>query len=87
MGTTGTRDEITTDLAAINEIIRQTTPTKTAIGFGINTPKQAKTVSKHADGVIVGSAIIKIIDKLGVNADDEIFNYVKEMKTAINSGD
>lgn len=85
LGVTGTRDEITTDLASIDEIIRQTTITKTAIGFGINNPAQAKEVSKHADGVIVGSAIIKIIDKFGSNSDDEIYNYVREMKEAINS--
>ncbi len=85
LGVTGTRDEITTDLGAIDEVIRQTTRTKTAIGFGINNPIQAKEISKHADGVIVGSAIIKIIDKFGSNADDAIYNYVKEMKEAINS--
>lgn len=85
LGVTGVRDEITTDLGAITDVIKETTPTKTAIGFGINNPKQAKEISKHADGVIVGSAIIKIIDKLMENAGDEIYNYVKEMKTAINS--
>lgn len=83
LGVTGTRDEITTDLASIDEIIRQTTITNTAIGFGINTPSQAKEISKYADGIIVGSAIIKLIDKFGSHADDAIFNYVKEMKEAI----
>ncbi len=85
LGVTGTRDEITTDLNSINEIIKQTTPTKTAVGFGINNPIQAKEISKYCDGVIVGSAIIKIIDKLGSNSDEAIYNYVKEMKEAINS--
>jgi len=85
LGVTGTRDEITTDLASIDEIIRQTTTTKTAIGFGINNPAQAREVAKHADGVIVGSAIIKIIDKFGSNSENEIYSFVKEMKEAINS--
>ena len=85
LGVTGVRDEITTDLASINEVIRQTTITKTAIGFGINNPIQAKEVSKHADGVIVGSAIIKLIEKSGDNYLDAVYNYVKEMKEAINS--
>lgn len=85
LGVTGTRDKITTDFASIDEVIRQTTITKTAIGFGINTPEQAKEISKYTDGIIVGSAIIKIIDKYGSNSNDEIYNYVKKMKEAINS--
>ncbi len=85
MGVTGTRDEITTDLGAIDEIIRKTTITKTAIGFGINTLAQAKEISKHSDGIIVGSAIIKIIDKYGSNSDEQIFDFVQSMKKAINS--
>ncbi|MCD8024812.1 MAG: tryptophan synthase subunit alpha [Candidatus Gastranaerophilales bacterium] len=82
LGVTGTRDEIKTDLGAITDIIKETTPVKTAIGFGINTPKQAEEMSKFSDGVIVGSAIIKIIDKYGSNAQEAIFNYVREMKNA-----
>ncbi len=85
LGTTGVREKITTDLSKIDEIIRQNTITKTAIGFGINNPVQAKEVSKHADGVIVGSYIIKIIDKYQSDAQDEIYKYVKEMKSAINT--
>ena len=85
LGTTGVREEITTDLGAINEVIRQTTITKTAIGFGINNPIQAKGIAKHSDGVIVGSAIIKLIEKSGDNYLDAVYNYVKEMKEAINS--
>ena len=85
LGVTGVRNEITTDLSAINDVIRQTTITKTAIGFGISNPNQAKEIAEYSDGVIVGSAIIKIIDNLGSNSDNEIYNFVKEMKTAINS--
>ncbi len=85
LGVTGTRDKITTDLASIDGIIRQTTATKTAIGFGISNVNQAKEVSKYADGVIAGSAIIKLIDKFGSKADDAIYSFVKEMKEGINS--
>ncbi len=84
LGVTGTRDKITTDLGAMTDIIRQTTITKAAIGFGINNPAQAREISQYADGIIVGSAIIKLIDKFGSNSDEAIFNYVKEMKDAIS---
>ncbi len=83
MGVTGVRSEITTDLEAIVKIIRKSTDTNTAIGFGISTPEQAKRLSGIADGVIVGSAIVKIIAKYGKDAGKPVYDYVKSMKDAI----
>jgi len=40
-------------------------------------------MSKIADGVIVGSAIVKIIAQYGENAVQHVYNYVKEMKSAV----
>ena len=83
LGVTGTRSEITTDLNATIQLIRAVTDVPVAIGFGINTPEQAKKYSEIADGVIVDSAIVKIIAKYGKNAPDEVYRYVKSMKDAI----
>lgn len=83
LGVTGTRSKITTDLDTIAKHIKDVTDVPVAIGFGINTPEQAKKYSEIADGVIVGSAIVKIIAKYGKNAPDEVYKYVKEMKDAI----
>jgi len=82
MGVTGVRKEISTDIGAIVEIIRETTDVPCAIGFGISTPKQAEQMAHIADGVIVGSAIVNIIEKNGANAHETLYNYVSEMKTA-----
>jgi len=82
MGVTGIRSEITTDLGAITAAIKSVTDTPVAIGFGIHTTEQAAQMSKIADGVIVGSAIVKIIAKYGENAAPHVYNYVKEMKAA-----
>ena len=82
MGVTGIRSEITTDLGAITKVIKSVTDTPVAIGFGIHTTEQAARMSKMADGVIVGSAIVKIIAQHGLNATPHVFNYVKEMKAA-----
>ena len=84
LGVTGTRSEITTDLSSIADIVRQNTNIPCAIGFGISTPEQAKKMSDISDGVIVGSAIIKIIEKYGKDAPKYISQYVKEMKSAMN---
>lgn len=83
LGVTGTRSEITTDLASIVRVIRDNTDIPCAIGFGISKPEQAKRMSQIADGVIVGSAIIKIIEQYGQEAPSPVGDYVKEMKEAI----
>lgn len=83
LGVTGTRSEIKTDLAAITKAIKEVTDVPAAIGFGINTPEQAKKYAAIADGVIVGSAIVKLIAQYGIEAPQKVFDYVKSMKNAI----
>ena len=82
-GFTGMRSEITTDLESIVRVVKENTSVPAAIGFGINTPEQAKKYAGMADGVIVGSAIVKIIEKYGENAAEPVYNYVKEMADAV----
>ncbi len=84
LGVTGMRSEIKTDLNAILADIREVTDLPLAVGFGINTPEQAKNIGKIADGVIVGSAIVKIIEEYGENAAPHIKEYVSSMKKASN---
>ena len=83
MGVTGVRSEITTDLGAIVAAIRGVTSLPVAVGFGIHTPAQATAMANIADGVIVGSAIVKIAAEHGTGAAPHIYRYVKEMKEAI----
>ena len=66
LGVTGTRTEINTDLSSILSIVRQNTEIPCAIGFGISTPQQAKAMAALSDGAIVGSAIIKLLEKLSL---------------------
>ena len=82
LGVTGMRSEIKTDLGAIISDIRDVTDLPLAVGFGINTPEQASNISKIADGVIVGSAIVKIIEEHGENATEALKDYVSSMKSA-----
>ena len=83
LGVTGTRSEIKTDLALIVDVARQHTSVPCAIGFGISTPEQAKKMSAISDGVIVGSAIIKLLEKHGTSAPPYIGEFVRTMKDAI----
>lgn len=85
LGVTGTREQITTDLDAIVAVIREHTAAPCAIGFGISTPAQAAHMAQISDGVIVGSAIIKLLDEYAEDAPEHIGKYVKSMKAAITA--
>lgn len=84
LGVTGTRSEIKTDLASIVEVIRQNTDIPCAIGFGISTPEQARKMAGISDGAIVGSAIVKIIEKYGREAAPHVGEYVREMAAGLS---
>lgn len=83
LGVTGTRTEITTNVGEMVELVKKTKDIPCAIGFGISTPEQAAKMAGYADGVIVGSAIVKIIAKYGADAAEPVYDYVKSMKDAI----
>ena len=85
LGVTGTRSEITTDLASIVQMVRENTSVPCAIGFGISTPEQAKAMAALSDGAIVGSAIIKLLAKYGTEAAGPVGKYVKQMKEAVSA--
>ena len=83
LGVTGTRSEIKTDLASIVKVVRENTDVPCAIGFGISTPEQAKKMADISDGAIVGSAIIKLLEKYGKDASEYVGEYVRSMKDAM----
>ncbi len=84
LGVTGVRSSITTDISSIVKSIKEETDVPCAIGFGIQTPDQAKEMAKSSDGVIVGSKIIKLLHENEAEAPSVIGKYVKEMKEAMN---
>ena len=83
MGVTGVRSEITTDLGAILANIRKATNVPACVGFGINTPEQAAEIAGIADGVIVGSAIVRLAEQYGGHAAEHIGAYVRKMKESV----
>lgn len=85
LGVTGTRSQIDGDVASIIRLARTCTNTPCAIGFGVSTPAQAAAMAQISDGVIVGSAIVKIAARNGEQATAPIAQFVKDMKAAISS--
>jgi len=62
-GVTGARDRVPADLAAFVTRVRKTATQPLCVGFGISTPEQASRIARIADGVIVGSRIIQLMEK------------------------
>ncbi len=83
LGVTGVRSEITTDIGEMVALVKSAQNIPCAVGFGISTPEQAKAIAGKADGAIVGSAIVKIVEQYGENSVEPVRAYVRQMKQAI----
>lgn len=83
LGVTGVRNNITTDIDTMVEVVRKATKTPVAIGFGISTAEQAEKMAQKADGIIIGSAIMKIIEQYGTSSASYVYEYIKSIKKAI----
>lgn len=83
LGVTGTRSSIGTDIGAMVSLVKAEKDIPCAVGFGIATPEQAAAMSRAADGVIVGSAIVKLCAKYGRDCVPYVEDYVRSMKQAV----
>ena len=84
LGVTGVRSEITTDIGAMVQLVKEANPdVSCAVGFGISTPEQAAKMAAVSDGAIVGSAIVRLCAKYGCDAVKPIADYVHSMKEAV----
>ncbi|MBU1037502.1 MAG: tryptophan synthase subunit alpha, partial [Candidatus Omnitrophica bacterium] len=82
-GVTGARRELPKDISSkIKEII-SVTEKPVAVGFGVSRAKQAAQIARLADGVIVGSAIVKIISEKK-NIMPRVFRFAKGLANAIH---
>jgi tryptophan synthase alpha chain len=65
--------------------LKAATDLPVAVGFGVRTPQQAAAIAKVADGVVVGSAIVELVEAHGQDAPQAIENYVTTLRSAIAS--
>jgi len=84
-GVTGARVKMKADVAGHIKALRKFTKLPVGVGFGVSSPKQAKEIGAHADGVIVGSAIINIIAKKGAakSCITDVGRFVASLKDAL----
>ncbi len=87
LGVTGVRSRITTDIGRMIAEVKAVRDIPCAIGFGISTTEQAREMAAIADGVIVGSAIVKMVAQYGKDCVQPVADYVREMKQTILQGE
>ena len=78
-GITGSKLALDSSIEGHIARIRSVTAKPVAVGFGISTPEEAAGISRFADGVIVGSAIVKRVEEL----DGELKSYLMSLRSAI----
>lgn len=83
LGVTGVRATINKGVADMIREVKKIKDIPCAVGFGISTPEQAREMAQFSDGVIVGSAIVRIIGEYGRESVERVGAYVKSMKEAL----
>ncbi|MBK6608069.1 MAG: tryptophan synthase subunit alpha [Leptospiraceae bacterium] len=86
-GVTGERANFAQDLKMRIEMVRKSLKLPICAGFGISTPEQAKSISAYSDGIIIGSAIQRIIEEKSSHVDacaKALHEYAKEIARAVH---
>jgi len=83
LGVTGATSSLSGGLANSIAVVRRATPLPVAVGFGISTPEQARSVGQMADGVVVGSALVDVLGREGVRAAGK---FLRSLRQALDQG-
>lgn len=84
-GVTGVRSEFRTNFAPFFEKIHKYAKVPCAVGFGISGPEAAREMSRYCDGVIVGSAVVRLVEQYGKEAPEKIGAFVKSLRDALDA--
>ena len=83
-GVTGMRTKFQTDFSAFFAPIHKYAKIPCMVGFGISSPEAAKQMSQYCDGVIVGSAIVNMVEQYQEQAPEKVYEFVKSLRTALD---
>jgi tryptophan synthase alpha chain len=81
LGVTGVRDQLPTELPETIARLRRATELPICVGFGVSRPEQAQAVARLADGVVVGSAVVRAADE----SIDSAITLVASLRAAIDT--
>ena len=82
MGVTGPRAQLPSDLVSYLQGIREVTEKPVSVGFGISHPEQVRALAAYADGMIVGSALVHLVEEGGKDAVRRVGDFVATLKAA-----
>ncbi len=83
LGVTGMRSDLGNDVGNMVRLAKAAGSVPCAVGFGVSTPDQARQMARVADGVIVGSAIVRMVEEEGAASVPRVARYAREMKRAM----
>jgi tryptophan synthase alpha chain len=85
LGVTGAQSSIPEGIEQQVEVIRSTSKVPVCVGFGVSAPEQAASIAAKADGVVVGSAIVRLIERHGADPDlpERLAGFVKPLVDAV----
>jgi tryptophan synthase alpha chain len=84
-GVTGVRTALAADIGSLVDRLRRHTPLPVCVGFGVSTPDHARQVAEVADGVIVGSAVVALIERYGAAATAELASFLRSLRAGIDA--
>ena len=85
LGVTGERSALDNNARRMVEQVKRVTDIPCAVGFGISTPEQARGIAEFADGVIIGSAIVRIAAESGKECEKAVFDFAQKVKQSISN--
>jgi tryptophan synthase alpha chain len=85
LGVTGARSALPPELPGLVERVRRVTSLPVGVGFGVQTPEQARWIAGFADAVIVGSAIQRLVEEHGAAAPARVEAFVRGLKDAMRT--
>lgn len=84
-GITGKQQAATASIAEAVARLKAATDLPVAVGFGVRTPEQAAEIAKHADGVVVGSALVELVGQHGVDAPRHLRELTQALAEAVHA--
>ncbi len=84
-GVTGVRTKFQTDFSAFFNPIHKYAKVPCMVGFGISSPETAKQMSQYCDGVIIGSAIVKMVEQYQAQAPEKVAAFLTSVRTALDA--
>ena len=84
-GITGKQQAATAHIAEAVARLKSATDLPVAVGFGVRTPAQAAEIAQHADGVVVGSALVELVGEHGVDAPRHLRAVTESLAKSVHS--